>query len=69
MDYKNVTVKTFLEDMNGKEIMAKTVPSLTKYPLKLFYKKSVQDIIDLVRSKKLVSEDALQSFIDATKDL
>ena len=36
MDYKTLSVKTFIEDMNGKEIMMKTVPSLTKYPLKLF---------------------------------
>ena len=49
--------------MNGKEIMMKTVPSLTKYPLKLFYKKTVGDIVDLVRSKKLVPEDAIQAFI------
>ena len=41
MDYKTLSVKTFIEDMNGKEIMMKTVPSLTKYPLKLFYKKTV----------------------------
>ena len=40
MDYKTLSVKTFIEDMNGKEIMMKTVPSLTKYPLKLFYKKT-----------------------------
>lgn len=54
MDYKTLSVKTFIEDMNGKEIMMKTVPSLTKYPLKLFYKKTVGDIVNLVRSKKLV---------------
>ena len=58
MDYKTLSVK-----MNGKEIMMKTVPSLTKYPLKLFYKKTVGDIVDLVRSKKLVPEDAIQAFI------
>ena len=57
MDYKTLSVKTFIEDMNGKEIMMKTVPSLTKYPLKLFYKKTVGDIVNLVRSKKLVPED------------
>lgn len=42
MDYKTLSVKTFIEDMNGKEVMMKTVPSLTKYPLKLFYKKTVR---------------------------
>ena len=62
MDYKTLSVKTFIEDMNGKEIMMKTVPSLTKYPLKLFYKKTVGDIVNLVRSKKLVPEDAIQAF-------
>ena len=61
MDYKTLSVKTFIEDMNGKEVMMKTVPSLTKYPLKLFYKKTVGDIVD--RSKKLVPEDAIQAFI------
>ena len=54
MDYKTLSVKTFIEDMNGKEVMMKSVPSLTKYPLKLFYKKTVGDIVNLVRSKKLV---------------
>ena len=63
MDYKTLSVKTFIEDMNGKEIMMKTVPSLTKYPLMLFYKKTVGDIVNLVRSKKLVPEDAIQAFI------
>ena len=43
--------------------MMKTVPSLTKYPLKLFYKKTVGDIVDLVLSKKLVPEEAVQAFI------
>ena len=57
MDYKTLSVKTFIEDMNGKEIMMKTVPSLTKYPLKLFYKKTVGDIVNLV------PEDAIQAFI------
>ncbi len=63
MDYKTLSVKTFIEDMNGKEVMMKSVPSLTKYPLKLFYKKTVGDIVNLVRSKKLVPEEVLQSFI------
>ena len=63
MDYKTLSVKTFIEDMNGKEVMMKSVPSLTKYPLKLFYKKTVGDIVNLVRSKKLVPEEAIQAFI------
>lgn len=63
MDINTVTVKTFIEEMNGKAVMEKTVPSLTKYPLKLFYKKTVADIVDLVRSKKLVPEDAVQAFL------
>ena len=63
MDYKTLSVKTFIEDMNGKEIMMKTVPSLTKYPLKLFYTTPVGDIVNLVRSKKLDPEDAIQAFI------
>ena len=54
MDYKTLSVKTFIEDMNGKEVMMKSVPSLTKYPLKLFYKKTVGDI---------VPEEAIQAFI------
>lgn len=69
MDCKTVTVKTFIEEMNGKEVMERTVPSLTKYPLKLFYKKTVADIIDLVRSKKLVPEDAVQAFIKEVEAL
>ncbi len=63
MDYKTLNVKTFIEDMK------KTVASLTKYPLKLFYKKSVGDIVDLVRSKKLVPEDAIQAFIKEVEAL
>ena len=26
MDYKTLSVKTFIEDMNGKEVMMKSVP-------------------------------------------
>ena len=48
MDYKTLSVKTFIEDMNGKEVMMKTVPSLTKSPLKLFYKKTVGDIVKYI---------------------
>ena len=63
MDYKTLSVKPFIEDMNGKEIMMKTVPSLTKYPLKLIYKKTGGDIVNLARTKKLAPEDATQAFI------
>lgn len=63
MDINTVTVKTFIEEMDGKAVMEKTVPSLTKYPLKLFYKKTVADIVTLVRSKKLVPEEAVQAFL------
>ena len=30
MDYKTLSVKTFIEDMNAKQVMMKSVPSLTK---------------------------------------
>ena len=63
MDYKTLSVKTFIEDMNGKEVMMKSVPSLTKCPLTLVFKKTVGDIVNLVRSKKLVPEEAIQAFI------
>ena len=63
MDYKTLSVKTFIEDMNGKEVMMKSVPSLTKNPLNLFFKKTVGYIENLVRSKKLVPEEAIQAFI------
>lgn len=69
MDYKNVTVKTFIEEMDGKAIMQRTVPSLANKPLKLFYKKTLGDIVDLVRSKKLVSEDQIAAFIKEVEAL
>lgn len=63
MDYKTLSVKTFIEDMNGKEVMMKSGSEPDQVPLKLFYKKTVGDIVNLVRSKKLVPEEAIQAFI------
>ena len=35
MDYKTLSVKTFIEDMNGKEVMMKTVGAVSKCPVKV----------------------------------
>ncbi len=61
MDFRNLTVKDCFANPKCVEIIKKYAPNLTKYPVKLFNKKSCGEIFDLVVSKKIVPEDAARS--------
>lgn len=65
MDFRSTSVKEFIENLGGKELMQEHTPNLLKYPLKLFYKKTCGDIFDLCMSKKLVTPEAAKALQDA----
>jgi hypothetical protein len=45
--------------------MKEHTPSLLKYPLRMFYKRTCGDIFDTCTSKKLVSPEAAKALQDA----
>ncbi len=57
MDFRTLTVKEAFDNPVVKKIILDAAPSLAKYPIKLFNKKTCGEIFDLVVSKKLVPED------------
>ena len=65
MDFRSLTVKDFIESYGGKELMKEHTPSLLKYPLRMFYKRTCGDIFDTCTSKKLVSPEAAKALQDA----
>ena len=65
MDFRSTSVKDFIENLGGKEMMQEHTPNLLKYPLKLFYKKTCGDIFDLCMKKKLVTPEAAKALQDA----
>ena len=61
MDFRSLTVKDCFANPKCVDIIKKYAPNLTKYPVKLFNKKSCGEIFDLVVSKQIVPEDAARS--------
>lgn len=58
MDFKSLKVKEALENPKIVEIIEKYAPNLTKNPaVKLFARKTCQEIFDMVVSKKLLSKE------------
>ncbi len=57
MDFRSLTVKECFDNPRTAAIVKEYAPNLTKYPIKLFNKKSCGEIFDLVVSKKIVPED------------
>ena len=57
MDFRSTSVKDFIENYGGKELMQEYTPNLLKFPLKLFYKKTCGDIFDLCLKKKHVTPE------------
>lgn len=57
MDFKNMTVKEVFDNPKTAAVIKELAPSLMKYPIKLFNKKSCGEIFDLVVSKKILPED------------
>ncbi|MEA5153036.1 MAG: hypothetical protein VB039_10630 [Oscillospiraceae bacterium] len=57
MDFRSLTVKECFDNPKAVAIIKELAPSLMKYPIKLFSKKSCGEIFDLVVSKKILPED------------
>ncbi len=68
MEFRSMSVRDFFELYGGGELCERFAPSLLKYPLKLFYKKSCGEIFDLVVSAGIVEEKdaaSIQTAIEA----
>lgn len=61
MDFRSTSVRDFIEDLGGKELMQQYTPNLLKFPLKLFYKKTCGDIFDLCLKKGHVTQEAAEA--------
>jgi len=61
MDFRSLTVKECFANPQCKAIIEKYAPQISKYPIKLFNKKSCGEIFDLVVSKKIVPEDVAKA--------
>ena len=61
MDFRSLSVKDCFANPKCVEIIKKYAPNLTKYPIKLFNKKSCGEIFDLVVSKKIVPADVAKT--------
>ncbi len=57
MDFRSTTVKEIFDNEKAAAIIKELAPNLTKYPIKLFNKKTCGEIFDLVVSKKIVPEE------------
>ena len=57
MDFRSLSVKECFENPKTAAVIKELAPNLTKYPIKLFNKKSCGEIFDLVVSKKIVPEE------------
>ncbi len=57
MDFRSTTVKDMFANEKAAAIIKELAPQLTKYPIKLFNRKTCGEIFDLVVSKKIVPED------------
>lgn len=69
MNFRNLTVKECFDNPKCVEIIKQYAPNLTKYPVKLFSKKTCGEIFDLVVSKKLVPEDKARAIEEAISKL
>ena len=57
MNFRTMTVKEAFSNPTVNQIILDNAPSLCKYPIALFNKKTCGEIFDLVVSTKLVPED------------
>ena len=69
MDFRSMTVKECFDNPRTAAIVKELAPNLTKYPIKLFNKKTCGEIFDLVVSKKIVPEDVAKKIEEAIKAL
>ena len=57
MDFRSLSVKECFDNPKTAAIVKELAPSLMKYPVKLFNKKTCGEIFDLVVSKKILPKD------------
>lgn len=57
MDFRSMTVKEVFDNPKTAAVVKELAPSLMKYPIKLFNKKSCSEIFDLVVSKKILPKE------------
>ena len=69
MDFRKLTVKECFDNPQTAAIVKEYAPSLTKYPIKFFNKKTCGEIFDLVVSKKILSEEVAKQIEDAISAL
>lgn len=69
MDFRSLTVKECFDNPKTAAIIKELAPSLMKYPIKLFNKRSCGDIFDLVVSKKILPEDVAQKIEAAINEI
>ena len=65
MDFRSLSVKECFDNPKTAAIIKELAPSLTKYPIKLFNKKSCGEIFDLVVSKKILPEETARKIEEA----
>ena len=69
MDFRSMTVKECFDNPKTAAIVKELAPNLTKYPIKLFNKRTCGEIFDLVVSKKIVPEDVAKKIEEAIQAL
>ena len=69
MNFRSLTVKECFDNPKTAAIVKEYAPNLTKYPIKLFNKKTCGEIFDLVVSKKIVPVDIAKKIEDAINAL
>ena len=69
MNFRSLTVKECFDNPKTAAIVKEYAPNLTKYPIKLFNKKTCGEIFDLVVSKKIVPVDVAKKIEDAINAL
>ena len=69
MDFRSLTVKECFDNPKTAAIIKELAPSLMKYPIKLFNKRSCGEIFDLVVSKKILPEDVAKKIEAAVNEI
>ena len=69
MDFRNMTVKQCFDNPKTAAIVKEFAPNLTKYPSKLFNRKTCGEIFDLVVSKGIVPRETAEKIEAAIKAL
>ena len=69
MDFRSITVKECFDNPKAVAIIKEMSPSIMKYPIKLFNKKTCGEIFDLVVSKKILPEETAKKIEAAINEI